>query len=77
MQVARRVAAEVVVNAHRAALNTASRTTKLVTQVTNLGSRPAISVCRSRKSPTFSLCGGVPEWSNGAVSKTTEFYVNY
>ena len=76
MQIMQRVAAEVVDNAHRAALNTASRTTKLVTQVTNLGSRPEKSVCRSQKSPTFSLCGGVPEWSNGAVSKTTEYYVS-
>ena len=53
MQVAQRVAAEVVDNAHHAALNTASRTAKLVTQVTNLGSRPAISVCRSRKNSYF------------------------
>ena len=53
MQIMQRVAAEVVDNAHRAALNTASRTTKLVTQVTNLGSRPAISVCRSQKNFYF------------------------
>ena len=68
--VAWRLGAETVDNDPRAALNTASRTTKLATQVANFDGRPAQVGHRSRKSAAFSICGGVPEWSNGAVSKT-------